>query len=304
VYVTVIGGCNVDIKGCPEGDLLSETSNPGKVTLSAGGVGRNIAHNLALLDVPVYFLGAVGDDGFGTDVLHETRCAGVDVQHMRIVQGVSTGMYLSILNQQHDLAVAIADMESTRYIDREYIAEHKQLIQKSNFVVLETNLGKDVLYDVIELCRCAHVPYLVEPVSVTKSKKLLGIQGRIDYITPNLPELEVLLEKTLRYPEDFEGFDSSLAPRFHHLMVTLGEQGVFYYRSDRGGKHYPAFTTPVIDAHGAGDAFVAGLVCGLFHRYEIEQCIRLGMAAAHLTLQTEATVNTAISLKTCLSLIS
>ena len=85
-YVTVIGGINVDVKGYPENELLPGTSNPGRVHISPGGVGRNIAHNLALLGVPVYLLSAVGDDGFGREALSGTQQAGVRVEHVRILK--------------------------------------------------------------------------------------------------------------------------------------------------------------------------------------------------------------------------
>ena len=48
-YVTVVGGVNVDIGGRPEAALVARDSNPGAVSSSLGGVGRNIAHNMALL---------------------------------------------------------------------------------------------------------------------------------------------------------------------------------------------------------------------------------------------------------------
>ena len=78
-YVTVIGGINIDIKGHPLHKLIAGTSNPGQVYTSPGGVGRNIAHNLALLGVPVYLLGAVGADIFGARIIDKTRQAGVNV---------------------------------------------------------------------------------------------------------------------------------------------------------------------------------------------------------------------------------
>ena len=47
--ITIIGGINIDIEGCPFGSLKAEDSNPGKISLAYGGVGRNIAENAALL---------------------------------------------------------------------------------------------------------------------------------------------------------------------------------------------------------------------------------------------------------------
>ena len=59
-YVAVAGAVNVDIGGQSAGPLVGRDSNPGKVTVSMGGVGRNIAHNLRLLGVKVSLLTALG----------------------------------------------------------------------------------------------------------------------------------------------------------------------------------------------------------------------------------------------------
>ncbi len=304
-YVSVIGGINIDIKGHCLHKLLPKTSNPGTVYSSPGGVGRNIAHNLALLEVPVYLLGAVSDDDGGTRILNETRQAGVEVDGVRIVKDQHTGTYLSILNQARNLAVAIADMEIIRCVDAEYLNEHHKLIQQSRFVVLDTNLDTDVLYYAIELCRRGQVPYLVEPVSIEKARKIYGIPGSVDYITPNLSELEVLCGDRITQLEQLEQVCSCFGGKYQHLLVTLGEKGVFYYNhAGKMGKLYPPPETKIIDVNGAGDAFVAGFVCGVFHSCEIDYCIRLGLVAAHLTLQSKDTVNSDISFSACVSQIN
>jgi len=61
-YAAVVGGVNMDIGGQSDGPLVPGDSNPGRVRISLGGVGRNIAHNMALLGLDVRFLTAFGDD--------------------------------------------------------------------------------------------------------------------------------------------------------------------------------------------------------------------------------------------------
>ncbi len=308
-YVTVVGGCNIDLKGIPLQQLVPGTSNPGRIYRSPGGVGRNIAHNLALLGVPVQLLSALGDDGFGREVLEHTRGAGVQVEHVRIVRGARSGTYLSILDRTHDLALAISDMEVTRKIDPEYLAQHENLLRQSGFVVLETNLELESLRYALDQCKKHQLPYLIEPVSVEKSRKLLEIPGRLDTISPNLSELTALsqnvatgeaLEMSKPAQAPLETLAHSLGEKFENMLVTLGEQGVFYYRrNERKGKIHPAFATQVLDVNGAGDAFVAGFACGRFHKYDVEPCIRIGLAAAYFTLQSEQTVNNELSFEQC-----
>lgn len=303
-YVTVIGGINMDIKGCPCGQLMTATSNPGRVHISAGGVGRNIAHNLALLDIPVYLLGSVGNDSFGAHLLAEIRQTGVQVDYVRVREGQTTGTYLAILDRDHDLAVAISDMDVTTSVNHDYLAQHRDLIQHSRIVVLETNLDYDAIQTIVAFCRQAKIPYVIEPVSVAKAKKIRALSGSLDMITPNISELETLAERKLENRNDLPTVCVALRERFRHLLVTLGAEGVYHYNaSEHQGQYYTALPTRVLDANGAGDAFVAGFVSGIVHEYQIDRCIRLGIAAAHFTLQSVDTVNKNVTFERCLTLI-
>ena len=67
-YIVVIGGVNMDIGGLAYEPLVAADSNPGKINMSLGGVGRNIAHNMCLMGVDVRLLTAYGDDVYGEKV--------------------------------------------------------------------------------------------------------------------------------------------------------------------------------------------------------------------------------------------
>ena len=57
-YAVVVGGVNVDIGGASFAPLVGADSNPGKVSVTLGGVGRNIAHNLRLMGTDVRMMTA------------------------------------------------------------------------------------------------------------------------------------------------------------------------------------------------------------------------------------------------------
>ena len=94
-YVLVIGSAGMDVKGCPDEPLLWETSNVGRVRQSVGGVARNIAENLARLEVPVILLSAVGDDRSGVRVIEQCEANGVNCAHVRRLPSTRTGRILA-----------------------------------------------------------------------------------------------------------------------------------------------------------------------------------------------------------------
>ena len=67
-YVVVVGGVNVDIGGRSFAPLIAADSNPGSVSVSLGGVGRNIAHNMSLMGLDVRLLTAFGVELHGERV--------------------------------------------------------------------------------------------------------------------------------------------------------------------------------------------------------------------------------------------
>ena len=71
--VVVIGGANMDFKSRTLGAAIPTTSNPGTTQQAVGGVGRNIAENLARLGISVSLISAVGRDALGDILLSETE---------------------------------------------------------------------------------------------------------------------------------------------------------------------------------------------------------------------------------------
>ena len=310
--VVVIGGANIDLRGRPVGEVLERhTSNPGKINVGSGGVGRNIAHNLALLNVPVTLLSAVGDDGEGIRILEETGKAGVKMEQMIISGEHPTGIYLAILDSGGEMEAAVSDMQILEEITVGYLRSKAYLIKESKIVVIDTNIPEESIEYVVDLCNKVKVPLLIEPVSVEKAKKLRSVldgsgkgsgSGRwaIDYITPSENELKSILGAEI---ED-EGIDvMKVAEELRHkgaknVIVTLGKRGIYVScgggaggrRKEDWNKFMAPYRGEVVDVTGAGDALVAGLVYGIYKGYSLEMAARFGLGAAALTISTKEVV--------------
>ena len=102
--VVVIGGASLDIKGRLAEPLIEGTSNAGQVTISVGGVARNIAENLARLGADTALIAAVGADEFAQLIIGQTEEAGVRTDAMLIVEDQHSASYLALLDHQGLLA--------------------------------------------------------------------------------------------------------------------------------------------------------------------------------------------------------
>ena len=307
--VVVIGGANIDLRGRPTGGVLERhTSNPGKINVASGGVGRNIAHNLALLNVPVTLLSAAGDDGEGIRILEETGKAGVMMEQMIISGEHPTGIYLAILDEKGEMEVAVSDMQILEEITVEYLRSKAYLIKESKIVVMDTNIPEQSIEYVVDLCNKVKVPILVEPVSVEKAKKLRKVldgsrKWNIDYITPSKDELESILEAEMGGYQDMglvRAVEELKRRGVKKVIITLGKRGIYVSYGGAGGlseggqdepsKFIAPYKSKVVDVTGAGDALVAGLVYGIYKGYPLKVAAKFGLRAAALTISTKEAV--------------
>lgn len=121
-YAVVCGGVNIDIGAHSFAPLRAKDSNPGKVELSLGGVGRNIAHNMRLLGVPTYLLTAVGGDSRASQVEQSCRDLGIDLSHALHVPDGRTSTYVFVGDSDGDMAIAVSDMEICKKLTPDYFA--------------------------------------------------------------------------------------------------------------------------------------------------------------------------------------
>ena len=73
--MVVVGAINVDISGTASTAMRAGDSNPGHVKVTLGGVGRNIAENLARLGAKVTMLTVLGEDPNAAHVRQECAIA-------------------------------------------------------------------------------------------------------------------------------------------------------------------------------------------------------------------------------------
>ncbi len=291
-YAAVVGGVNVDIGGRSDRPLVSEDSNPGKVQVSLGGVGRNIAHNLSLLGVDVRMLTAYGNDPNGQRIAASCSELGIDVSHALTLNDARTSTYLYIADQRGDMALAVSDMDICQRITPGYLADNISVLQNAQVVVTDTNIPQESLIYLAENCRA---PLFCDPVSTQKAEKLRPILHRIHTLKPNRLEAELLSGVAIRSAADAEkAADRLLAMGVHRLFISLGADGVLAAMGDRKIK-LPNLPGEMVNTTGCGDAFMAALVWAYLQGCDLEETARAGLAAGAITMESQETIHPALS---------
>ncbi len=288
--VIVIGGANLDVKGKSAAGFLARTSNPGHVVTAVGGVGRNIAANLARLDVKTALISAVGSDESGRRILDVTRQAGVDVAMVKRVDGAS-GTYLAVLDENGELAAAISDMTCLEALTAADLAAQANRLKSASLIAADCNLSVACLDWLFAFAEENRIRLLIEPVSVPKAQKLKRLKpGRRAFaITPNADQFAGLTGSTA---DDSKAFAALHAMGYANIVVHRGRAGAVASDGVAGPVAIPAQATgPVADVTGAGDAAVAGLICGLLEGYDLVRAVRLGQAAAAIKIASATSVS-------------
>ena len=188
-YAAVVGGVNVDIGGQSYAPLVARDSNPGRVRISLGGVGRNIAHNMSLLGVDVRLLTAFGDDLHAQRVAASCGELGIDISHALQVPGGTTSTYLFLNDVDGDMALGLSDMDICERIPPAYLASNLSLLNNAQVIVADTNIPAESLQYLVTHCT---PPVFVDPVSTAKARKVQPVLGRVHTLKPNRIEAELL----------------------------------------------------------------------------------------------------------------
>ncbi len=291
-YVVVVGSAGIDIKGRPLDELHWESSNIGVVRNSVGGVARNIAENLACLEVPTVLLTALGRDVEGERVFAHCLDHDIDCKHLLMINGARTGTYLSLLKPNGELLAAIGDFDIMRQVNSAYLLENEELLAGSDMVVIDATLDEAALHTLFEIAERHWLRVCADPTTPILAAKIRPYLHQLHLVVPNAIETAVLCE--LSEPVRDREAGIAAARRLvnlgaHIAVVTMGEQGLAY-ADGSGGGFIRAVSTQVVDSTGAGDALTGAVIFGLLNDVPLDEAMRLGVTAASLTLQTYETV--------------
>jgi pseudouridine kinase len=296
--VLVIGGTLLDVKGKPSSGLEPGTSNPGVIRMSRGGGGRNVAENLGRLGANVVYISAIGDDETGHSLIAQTQSAEVNTEHVHVVSDAHTGSYMAFLNNDGSMAIAVDDTSVMEHITPDYLYRRRRLVRDTDMVYVDGSLSLDALKTVMSLAEKYSVPVCADPSSTQLAYKFRPYLSQMKLAVPNASEAAALTGT------DYAGFDPDDSLRIARqlrlqgveiVVVTLADFGLTYDTGHESG-YLPGHYAKMVDSTGTGDAIAAAIMFGMLNELPAVQCMRLGVAAAALTVQTTDTVVPDLSL--------
>lgn len=292
-YIAGIGGANMDIHGKGDRGLVMRDSNPGTLHASLGGVCRNICENLVRLGSKVKLVTVVGDDVNGNSIVKGCEAIGIDMSRTRVISGERSSSYVSLLDEHGDMLLAMSDMHIIKRLDAAFIDDAADALSNADIVVCDGNLSVEAVEHLTEVCLA---PLYLDPVSTAWAKEFAPFIGCFDTVKPNRMELAALSGMPVdTVSQVVAACDALLKKGVRRVFVSLGGEGMLY-RGREGTIHRVARPYPdMVNATGAGDASMAGIVWASRQGMTADEIVCIGMAAGMIAIASPDTISSEMS---------
>ncbi len=303
-----LGTAALDIKARLARAPLPTTDVPGQITLKPGGVARNIAENLARLNVPIVFAGIMGDDPQARVLIELSRAAGLSVQplprsvpapddllRLKLPAVLPTATLDVILGPDNRQIAGAFSGDILDALQPSDLDQLRDSIDSAPVIICDGGLPADVLLRLREMLP-EEAFFYCNPGSVALAPRLIPLLDRLDLITCNHLEAQTLTQTKIDSPAKLISAALILVKQgVRRAVVTFGSRGLAYADEERS-LYQPARPARLVDATGAGDALAAAMIEALLRDEPIGVCLQRGLAAAALTCEAEDTVAPSMSL--------
>ncbi len=281
--IVVLGAVFVDIKGYPQDTYIPGGRNAGRVEHVHGGVSRNIAEDIANVELRPTFVSLVDRTGAGLDVLEKLRRHKVNVDYVR-AEPDGMGTWLAIFDNGGDVVAAISKRPDLRPLLQTLDKHGDQIFSAADSVVIEIDMDPEIVKEVFRLAEKhgKDVYAVVSNMSIAVERR--DFLRRCACFVCNRQEAGIL------FLEDYEDMgpeellailpDRVTSAGIPRMVVTMGGDGAVYVDADGSAGVCPPQKVDVKDTTGAGDAFFAGVTIGLTYGKTLAEACQIGTRLA------------------------
>ena len=280
--IVVVGSLNMDlIVEVDRVPRVGETIKGENMNYLIGGKGCNQAVAASRLGNKVKMIGCIGDDSFGNEILNHLKKDGVNVDSIKKVDNISTGI-ATIFKMKYDNSIIVIPA-ANNYCSKELIDENIDVIKNADILITQLEIPIETVEYVLKIAKENGVKTILNPAPAREISN--DILKNVDFITPNETEFEVILAKELKDAKELE--EAMIywqnKNKCTKLIVTRGKDGSSYVE-DNKVKTISTIKVEVIDTTGAGDTFNGALAHVISNKLLINDAITFAGIAASLSV--------------------
>jgi ribokinase len=282
----VFGSINLDIVvRVPHVPAPGETVLGSGAAFEPGGKGANQAHAARLFGIDTALVGAIGTDPFGEQALVLLRSAGVDLNDVRILQDVPSGLACISVSATGENAIAVAP-GANGWVAEEWV--YDRTLERCRAVLMQ---GEVPLRDAVALARRVRRLGQVSLMNPSPMPDQPLPAGTFDWLILNATETQQLCARLqVDGATPLECGKRLAALQQCHVLISQGAEGAFLVRRDGSHARCPALSGAAVDADlgsvvdttGAGDTLAGVFAGALALDMPDVQALRYAVAASGL----------------------
>ena len=291
--IVIIGAVFVDIKGYPLSSYIPGGRNAGRVEQVHGGVCRNVAEDIANVELRPTFVSLVDDTGSGQDVIDKLAKHKVNTRYIEKVPD-GMGTWLAVFDNDGDVCAAISKRPDTTPLTKLLEEKGDEIFADCDGIAFELDLEKATVKQILRYAKKYNKKVYAAISNMSIAMERRAFLQEIDCFVCNQQEAGLLFSDEYDHmaPEEM---CRTLAANVHSanipcMVVTMGGEGAVYARSNGESGVVPAKKVDVIDTTGAGDAFFAGTVIGLTYGKTLPEACEIGSRLAASVICTAENV--------------
>ncbi|MBN3490467.1 hypothetical protein JV173_02950 [Acholeplasma equirhinis] len=273
--IVVIGATTIDFLANMHQSHTMYDSNPGFIYKSWGGVARNIAENLARLDLNPTLITVLGEDS--RDFLNMSRDINLKVLYQNVPQ---TASYIAIHDETGSLVTAVSSMEQLSKLTPQLIKKHHDIIYAADIVVLDANIPEKTLDYIMTAYQ---KPFYVDLVSSAKAHKFIPYLNKIHTIKINIIEGK----KITMFEDPIQIGQILINKGIKNVYLTMGKLGAYHFSDEVTNFYHKSYEGRMINDTGCGDAFFSGVIYAEINKLDP---LKTGTIMSHFTLQSRDSV--------------
>lgn len=299
--VICIGAALVDDLYHAHEPMMMHTTNEVSQTRTAGGVARNIAHQLSLLDIPVQLISVFGKDTDGDWVKQVCYDAGIKLE-ASVMDAPVTGKYTALIDKDGSMFTALLTNAALHLITPAHLQKHEDLLRTAAYILVDANISVESTNWLIRFTNLNKIRMIIEPVSVPPAKKIADCNFEGLYlITPNEDELPALCSEAATTIE--EQVTELLNKGIQYVWLHKGKQGsALFKKTETLQLNAPAAN--VVDCTGAGDGSVSGFILSKYFGKDNLNSLRTAHTLSAEILQVHGAIATHLTQEKLLNSVS
>ncbi|MBQ8093942.1 MAG: carbohydrate kinase family protein [Clostridia bacterium] len=291
--IVVIGSVFVDIKGYPLTAYIPGGRNVGRVEQVHGGVCRNIAEDIANVELRPTFVSLVDESGTGIDVVRKLNNHKVNTKYIRTVPD-GMGTWLAIFSNDGDVIASVSKRPDLTPICKILDECGDEIFENCDSIAIEIDMDKDIIKRVFAYGSKYHkdIYAVVSNMSIAVERR--DLLKSVACFVCNQQEAGILFSEdySSKTPEEMMNIlpEKIRSAQIQRLIVTMGAAGAVYTDGKTECGYSPAWKVDVKDTTGAGDAFFSGVTIGLTYGKSLREACEIGSRLAASVICTTENV--------------